>query len=257
MSPTRRRRSGIAQPESGGAAAALARLQQELVATHRLALLGTAAGMIAHEFSNLMQPTLAYAHEALRTRDEALMLKALERTVRQTERSIAISRRLLELAHAAPTKPESCPVRQAVEDALLSMTRPPERDGIEVAVDVDAELRVRAERLMLEQLLLNLLLNSREAVRSRHGHIDIRARRHGKHVIIDVRDDGRGIPALDIEQRINPFLATDCRADPSDWRSVGLGLNVCRLIAQSHGASLQVLPGDGPGCTFRLRWPAA
>ena len=62
VSQSRRRRSSAAQSADVPAATdALGRLQQELVATHRLALLGTASGMIAHEFSNLMTPTLAYA----------------------------------------------------------------------------------------------------------------------------------------------------------------------------------------------------
>jgi two-component system NtrC family sensor kinase len=235
----------------------LSQLESQMLAQHRLALLGTMSAMIAHEFNNLMTPVLAYAKEAARTGLTDLMRKALERTVRQTERAVGVSRRLLELAHGVEALPQACSLRQIVDDAIVSATRPFEKDGIELSVAIDPQIRVRAEPLLLEQVLLNLLLNARQALHDRGGRIRVTADSDGDCVSITVSDSGRGISEDVIHRRINPFLAADASAEADDWQSVGLGLNVCRFIAQRQGARIEADATQNQGCTFRLRWPKA
>lgn len=241
------------------APAVLSQLESQIAAQHRLALLGTMSAMVAHEFNNLMTPVLAYAKEAMHTGQPDLMRKALERTVRQTERAVGVSQRLLELAHGAVARTKACSLRQIVDDAILSATRPFEKDGIELSVAVDPRICVKAEPLLLEQVLLNLLLNARRALHEGGGRIAVSAEPDGEAVIITVSDTGRGIPENDIRQRINPFLASGASAESHDWQSVGLGLNVCRFIAQRQGAHIEAETAHPPqqGCTFRLRWPRA
>lgn len=234
---------------------ALDRLQRELISQHRLALLGTISAMVAHEFNNLMTPALAYAHEAVRSDDAALKQKALERVLRQTERAVTIARKLLELSHAAAPRVEPCLLAEVVSDAILSASRPFDKDGIELTVEIDDDVQVLAERLLLEQVLLNLLLNARQALRGRPGRISVTGRASGDRVLIEVSDNGEGIPREEIEQRLNPFLASTALAEPADWQRVGLGLNVCRTIVQVQGATIQAVPRDGAGCTFQLFWP--
>ncbi len=255
--------SDDSQPLSGRLAeqvpVVLRQLESQIAAQHRLALLGTMSAMVAHEFNNLMTPVLAYAKEAVRTGRSDLMRKALERTVRQTERAVAVSRRLLELAHGAAAQAQACPLRRIVDDAILSATRPFEKDGIELFVSVDPRLRVKAEPLLLEQVLLNLLLNARQALHEGGGRIGVSAEADGDCVIITISDTGRGISEDDIRHRINPFLASSTSAEANDWHAVGLGLNVCRFLAQRQGARIEAdaTPPQQRGCTFRLLWPRA
>lgn len=235
--------------------ATLQALQSELIACQRLALLGSLAAMAAHEFNNLMTPIVARTEAALHGGDVAFMRKTLDRTLTQSQRAIAVSRHLLDLAHCETELGEKCAVAEAVQEAVETATRPFEKDGIHLRVTVPEELEVRARSDLFCQVLLNLLLNARTAMKNREGVLAITAEADDVCVRIDVRDSGKGISPEQIENVFNPFLAADPRARPNDWQEVGLGLSVCRLIAHHHGASLRVLANDGPGCTFRLCWP--
>jgi signal transduction histidine kinase len=222
-----------------------------------MALLGTMSAMAAHEFNNLMTPVVTRAQDALSRDDLPTMRKALDRALVQAQKAIAITRHLLGLAGAGVDEPQAWPVAAAVQEAIETMTRPFEKDGIELRLDLPPELQVRARPILLEQVLLNLLLNARDAMKKRGGPLAITARREGDFVVIDIRDRGTGIPQQQLDQVINPFLASDPRDQPRDWQSVGMGLNVCRTIAHEHGASIQAAANEGAGCTFQIRWPAA
>ncbi|MBW7906787.1 MAG: HAMP domain-containing histidine kinase [Phycisphaerae bacterium] len=250
-------RSAAAGPLADASLDCLDHLQRELLNNHRLALLGTLTGALAHEYNNLMTPVLAFAHEALRQQDAGLMRRALEVAVPQVRRAVDISRKLLDLAHAA--RPAAAPARlkDLVETVIAASVRPFERDNIALEIDVDPFLHVRADPLLFQQMLLNLLLNARRAAQHDAARVRVSARREREHVILDVVDNGAGLSPQDISSRINPFLAGDPRTRPDDWQTVGMGLNVCRLIAQAHAASIEALANAGPGCTFRVRWPAA
>lgn len=134
-------------------------LQSELVACQRLALLGSMAAMVAHEFNNLLTPILARTEAALTQQppDEAFVRKTLERTLSQAQRAMNIARHLLDLAHDGAKPVESCSVAGAVREAVETMARPFEKDGITLELDVPAELQVRAREDLLCQVLLNLL----------------------------------------------------------------------------------------------------
>lgn len=234
---------------------AVAALQEELIACQRLAMLGSLAAMAAHEFNNLVTPIIARAEAALTGDDVPFMRKALDRTLTQAQRAIGLARHLLDLAHSNYHATEQCSVAAAVREAIETAARPFEKDGIELRVVVPEELRVCAREDLLCQVLLNLLLNARQAMRGRSGTLAITATAGGDRVQVDVRDSGKGLAPDFIANVLNPFLAADPRRCPQDWQKVGLGLSVCRMIAYHHGATLQALPNDGPGCTFRLRWP--
>ena len=253
--------SRCAQPLAGGNPdidALIQGLQEELIACQRLAALGSITAMVTHEFNNLLTPIMARAEAALMDGgDVAMMRKALERTLVQSQRALSVTRHLLDLVHDGPRPAQACSVACAVREAVATLTRPLEKDGIELRVSVPEDLQVCAREDLLCQVLLNLLLNARQAMKGIEGTLSITAVGRGDRVEIDVRDSGKGIPHDTFQHLINPFLAADPRARPNDWQQVGLGLSVCRIIAHHHGASLQGVPNDGRGCTFRLHWPAA
>jgi len=233
-------------------------LQQELIACQRLALLGSLTAMVTHEFNNLLTPIMARAEAALLSGDDlAFMRKALERTLVQSRRAKAVAELLLELAHRQQRPLESCSVAEAVREAVETMARPLEKDGIQLQVAVPEELRVRAHFDLLCQVLLNLLLNARRSMQDAGGMISITAVADGDKARIEVRDSGKGIPRDVLDKTINPFLAADPQQTPNDWQQVGLGLSVCRTIARSHGATIAAMANEGRGCTFQLCWPIA
>jgi signal transduction histidine kinase len=236
--------------------ARIRQLEDENIALQRLAQLGSRAAMIAHEFNNLMTPIMARAQLALQQGDAATTQKALDCAFAYSQKAIGITNSILGLTHPDADQPQHCDVASAVQQALDICVRPPDRDGITLQLDLPPGLTVAARPLMLEQVLLNLILNARAAMRGRSGLLAISSRREGAVVRIDVSDTGTGMPAAHIEHVVNPFLAADPLHDSGDWRDVGLGLNVCRTIARQHGASLRIRLNEGIGCTVELRWPA-
>jgi C4-dicarboxylate-specific signal transduction histidine kinase len=234
-------------------------LQEELIACQRLALLGDMTAMIAHEYNNLLTPVAVRAEAALMNpADGEFVRRSLEQIRRQARRAIAVSAHLLQLAHRSARPTESCSVAAAVRDALDTMTRPLDKDGIVLHVSVPEDLHVVARAELLSQLLLNLFLNARRAMeKQRVGTLSVKATSSGENVQIDVRDSGCGVPRDQLENVFNPFLAADPFENSTDWQQVGLGLSVCRMIAHHHGARIQGLANDDRGCTFRLWWPVA
>lgn len=223
----------------------------------RQIILGRLAPIIVHEFNNLMTPVLARAQDAL-TRDDAVATrKALSVTVQQTDRAMRFARRVLELAGDDGPAAENRSLRELIEASIESMVRPLEKDGVELRVDVPDDPRIAARPLLFVQMMLNLLMNARAAMAGGRGRISISAARDGGVVIIDVGDTGVGMSPEMLRDVINPFLAADPDANAGDWRSVGLGLHVCRLVARQHGASIRALRNEDSGCTFKITWPAA
>ncbi|MBU0640648.1 MAG: HAMP domain-containing histidine kinase [Planctomycetes bacterium] len=238
--------------------ATIQQLQNQLVIYHQLALAGTVAMMVAHELNNILTPVMARAQDAISRNDSAAMRKTVERTLTMTEKATAIVKRQLHSARRDEQPPEPYNVGAAVAEALETMARAPAKDNIDLRLSIPKELSVLARPIELEQVLLNLLYNARNALKdARGGWLHVSAKRDGDQVVIDVHDSGRGIAPERIRKVINPFLAADPKADPKDWRAVGIGLNVCRLIAHRHGATVEVVAENDDGCTFRLRWPAA
>jgi signal transduction histidine kinase len=233
-------------------------LQAQLVACQRLALLGGMAAMVVHEFNNLLTGIMGRVQLALADGDDpAFVRKNMERALAQAQRAKSVTQLLQALAHDEPQPMEACSLAASVREAIETLTRPVEKDGLALRVDVSEELCVRACPDLLCQVLLNLLLNAREAMKDTGGTLSVIATADGDRVQIDIRDGGRGIPRELLDNVFNPFLAADPHTRPCDWHQVGLGLNVCRMIARQHGATLQALANEGRGCTFRLCWPAA
>lgn len=232
-------------------------LEQELIACQRLAMLGNLAAMAAHEFRNLMTPIVARCEAALTTDDAAFTRKAVERALTQAQRAIAVTGHLLDYAHDTAKPVETCSVAEAVREAIETQTRPLEKDGIQLTVAVPAELQVRAQPDLFCQVLLNLLVNARQAMKDMRAALTVSAQQEGAHVAIRVRDSGRGFPREKLDNVLNPFLAAEPTDRVSDWHDVGLGLSVCRMIARRHQATIHAEANEGPGCTFVLRWPSA
>ena len=233
-------------------------LQAQLLACQRLALLGSMVAMVVHEFNNLLTPIVARAEAALlNPADVSYMQKTVERALVQGQRAMAVMAHLLDLARDGERPVAACGVADVVREAIATMTRPLDKDGIELRLSVPEHLRVLARDQLLCQVLLNLLLNARDAMKGHAGSLSISATACDDQVQLDIRDSGRGIPQEQLDRVINPFLAAEPGSDAGDWHQVGLGLNVCRLIARHHGATLCGLANAEGGCTFRLRWPAA
>lgn len=220
------------------------RLRGQLAESHRLSMLGIAAGMIAHEVNNILTPVLGYAKAALaRPEDAALVRKALERSASAAKRASGIAEAVLAVAKGGGVQPDECEIAVCITTALQNLGRELNQDGITVSIEVPAGRRVAISATALEQILLNLLLNAREAMMPGGGELTVRVREcstWNTHATIEISDTGKGIP-LHLRDRVfEPFVSS---------RGSGLGLALCRTLVEAAGGSIRVEPRQGGGTT--------
>lgn len=246
----------------------LQHIRAELTHSHRLATLGTLTSTIAHEYNNILTPVISYAQFALSNPDDPeLMRKSIEKSLSGALRAAQISSSLLgfarEEADAGPAD-----LNGVVQETLACLARPPEKDGIELHLDLP-EVQVAMSALNLQQVLMNLILNARKAMRRTGGALTIRGCVEGDHVLLDVADTGPGI-SWEMQPRLFEPFATQ-PADPEyaasaelgqtnesmGERSTGLGLCICRDLLRQADGSIDVTSTPGEGATFHLTLPLA
>jgi two-component system NtrC family sensor kinase len=128
--------------------------------------------------------------------------------------------------------------------------------GIEAEVRLDPALPALAcDASQIQQVVLNLVMNAAEAKRSSgRGHVVVTTRRSedGHAVLLEVADDGQGIPRENLDRIFDPFFTTK-----EEGRSLGLGLSVVYGIVEAHGGTIDVHSVMGQGTTFSVRLPLA
>ncbi len=265
-----------------------------LARSHRLQTMGTIAAIIAHEFNNILTPVISYCQMGLKSLDDrAFTEKALTRALAGAERAATISNSMLGFARD-DAEQGWCEVNQVLTETLNCIARPPERDGIQLAADIDISLYPAIGCVPLQQVLLNLILNAREAMKGRSGQLMIRGRRAEDAVEIDVIDSGPGIPKDMCQSIFTPFVSrrpadvkdlsesttSDSMTEASsgdtstdahipegshtsqqetvdEKRGTGLGLTICRDLVEGAGGTIEILKTDSTGTTFRIVLPWA
>ena len=235
-------------------------LQEELVQANKLAVLGQISAGVAHEINQPVAAIRTYAETAVRLLDRDRPEPAREnlRTIAElTERIRLITDELRAFARKAPREAGEARVEDAVAGALLLTTATLKRGGVRVERRGDAAgLVVAAQRLRLEQVLVNLLQNAAEALA---GTPDPRVRIAVSHrdgeVVVEVSDNGPGVSEAMAQGLFTPF-STD------KPQGLGLGLVISRDIVREFGGVLEHASGpDSPrphrGAVFRLTLKAA
>ena len=225
-------------------------LRAQLHRSQRLATVGTMAAMVAHEFNNILTPMINYARMAA-DGDESMRDKAIRCAFECSDRASSICRALLDVTGEGPDDPQRALLCELVDVVIAAMARDPGKDGVRLIKKIPADLAVTTRTAELKQVLLNLLLNAREAVAGGgHGQsISIRAERYDDQLRLEVADTGVGIAPEDIDRIFEPFFTT--KGD----RGTGLGLAVCRQIVESLGGRLTVRSQERKGTCFTVSLP--
>lgn len=232
-------------------------LQQELAQIEALANIGTASYMIAHEINNLLTPPASYAALALRNRaDASLAEKALRKTVQNCERATKVMESMLAMANGQVQQKKEVPLASLVEEVFDCLCRDFAKDGITVEVRIPEDLVVWAVPVQIQQVLMNLILNARDAMLPRGGILTIKARESAENVHIEVVDTGSGIEPGDLENIFNSFFTTKTNeGSKSTYSGCGLGLAFCRKIAEAHEGCISVESKPSEGSTFKISLP--
>ncbi len=238
-------------------------VKQQLTESQRLATIGTIAAVIAHEFNNLLTPVVSYSQYALQSAeseepDLELIRKALSKAFQGSTKAGRICQSMLGLARGQSSL-SVISVQELVDETLTVLARDPRKDGIALRVHVEPDLMIEGDMVQLEQVLLNLLINARQAMLGRGGSITIKAGRteDATEARIQVIDTGPGIPEKLLPRIFEPFFTTKGTAQKGEAKGTGLGLAIVREIMEHHRGRVEVQSEAGRGSTFSLYLPLA
>ncbi len=236
----------------------MASLQDQVQRLQRMASLGTVAAMLAHEFNNLLTPIISYSQYALSRDDPALLRTAVEKTHGSAERLSTLCGRILGLATDDRMGPTDTKIKPLLLEAVGCLGRDLDKDSIALSVEAPNDLTARVRPAALRQILFNLVLNARQAMLEMGGKLTLTARSTtDDRVQITVSDTGPGIRPEHIDRIFEPFFTTKQHENKPDRGGVGLGLHVCRQLAEEQDGSMAVVSKPGRGATFTLLLPVS
>jgi signal transduction histidine kinase len=241
----------------------LSSVKEQLTESQRLATIGTIAAVIAHEFNNLLTPIVSYSQFALQsaeseTPDMGLIKKALGKAFGASSKAGKICNSMLSLARGDSTF-GAISVQKLVDEVLMVLARDPQKDGIALRVQVQPDLSVEGDEIQLEQVLLNLLINARQAMLGKGGSLWVKAATvDGEDELrIQVIDTGPGIPEKLLPKIFQPFFTTKGTTKRGEAKGTGLGLAICKEIIEHHHGRIEVQSEVGKGTTFNIYLPMA
>jgi len=222
-----------------------------------LANIGVNTSMIAHEINNLLTPLGSYASLALDNFDDkGLTEKALRKTARNCERAVKIMESILAVADGKSQEKKDTALAGLVEEIFSCLGRDFSKDGITLDIRIDRDLTIWAVPIEIQQGLMNLILNAREAMLPRGGVLTIEATESGDKVRIKVCDSGCGIEPGDLEKVFEPFFTTkkseESQREPS---GSGLGLAFCKKVVEAHGGCIWAESEADKGTVFTITLP--
>jgi two-component system sensor kinase FixL len=236
------------------------RHQAELAHVSRVSLMGEMAAGLAHELSQPLTAIIAYARGCLRllagsVAEPALLNEGVTEVVQQAQRAGDVLDRLREFIRGGEFRPTLTAIEPLI-NAAVSLTRwQAIQQNVEIEAKADPGLPVvLADRIQIEQVLLNLLRNAMDAMEAADTQwrsIVVKARRKSHYAIeISVSDSGPGIAAEMTDTIFEPFVTTKPLG-------MGMGLSISRTIIESHGGSLRMIGGSRSGATFVFDLPVA
>jgi PAS domain S-box-containing protein len=232
-------------------------LEAQIAHTNRLSMLGELTASIAHEINQPIGATIASAGAGRRwlDREQPALQQARDAFTRieadgKRAADIIAGLRAFYKKEASPQR-VSIDVNGVVREMLVLLRGEADRHSVSMRTELAADLpAARANRVQLQQVLMNLMVNGMEAMKEHGGELKIRTESVGRELKVSVSDTGTGISAEQKDQIFNAFVTTKASG-------TGLGLAISRTIIESHEGRLWVEPGTGAGATFCFTLPAA
>ncbi len=230
------------------------RMQKQLAQSEKMSSLGQLISGVAHELNNPLATLLGYAQLLRPQANDSKQAQQLDILRREADRCRRIVHNLLSFARRR--EPESRPVslNEVVEQAVALLAYHMRVHDIAVQVELSSELpAMRGDAHELQQVMVNLLTNAQQAIREvrERGAIEIRTSAvEDGGIVLDIVDDGPGIPETTRQRIFDPFFTTKPAGD-----GTGLGLSLVYGIVSAHGGKIEALGREPHGTTFRLQFP--
>jgi PAS domain S-box-containing protein len=227
-------------------------LQADLAHTNRVSMLGELAASISHELKQPISAAMANAQASLRwlkreQPDLNQACRSAEAIVKDGRLAADIIDRLRSLYKKTPPQRESVDVDEIIGEMVLLMRSEANEYAVSIRTDLAADLpKITADRVQLQQVLMNLILNGIEAMKETGGVLTVKTEQgEGGQVLISVSDTGVGLPAGSADEIFNAFFTTKPQGS-------GMGLAISRSIVEAHGGRLWATSHDGPGVTVHF-----
>jgi PAS domain S-box-containing protein len=233
----------------------LRQLESDLAHFNRVSMMGELAASVAHEIKQPIAAAVMNAKTCSRwlQRDEpdvAEACAAVSRMVADATRAVDIVERVRSLYRRGTPSRELVNANEIIREMSVLLYDKADQSSVSIRTDLDAGVTpIAADRVQLQQVLMNLMLNGIEAMKDTGGELLVTSKRTDDgRLLISVSDSGVGLPVKEPERIFETFFTT--KAEGS-----GMGLPISRKIVESHGGRLWASAGAGRGATFQFTLP--
>jgi len=237
---------------------ALHKTQAELAHVTRVTTMGELVASIAHEVNQPLGAIVTNGSALLRllsreTPDLDKSREVIGRMINDGMRASEVIKRIRDLLHKAPPEKARLNINETVQEVIELVSSDVLRSKVKLQAELGADLPpVVGDRIQLQQVILNLILNAKDAMRAVQSHprellITTLKSKSGE-VVVAVRDSGTGLDPKDADRIFDPFFTTKAEG-------MGLGLSISRTIIEAHGGTLWAKPNEGKGATIQFTLP--
>ena len=232
----------------------LRQLEDDLAHINRVSMLGEMAASLAHEIKQLIAAAITSANTCIEwlahvppNLDRARA--AATRIDRYGNRAAQIIDRTRSLYKKSPSQRELVDVNGIVQEMLTLLKGEADRCSVAMRTELAAELpKIIADRVQLQQVFMNLMLNAIEAMQDSGGELTMKSQLQDGQLLFSVSDTGVGLPTEKVEQIFSAFFTTKPQGS-------GMGLAISRSIVESHGGRLWAAANGRQGATFHFTLP--
>jgi len=235
----------------------LRQLEADLAHINRVSMMGELTASLSHELRQPLTAAIANAHACVLwlSRDKPDLEEAREATlriIRDSSGAAEIIDRTRELYKKSPPRRESVEVNEIVGEMLVLLRGETNRYSIAVSKELAADLpKITADRVQLQQVFMNLMLNGIEAMKDLGGELTVKSQLcPDGQLMISISDTGVGLPAEKADHIFDAFFTTKSQGS-------GMGLAITRSIVESHGGHLWATANSAQGATFHFTLPTA
>ena len=235
----------------------LRQAQADLAHINRVSMMGELAASLAHEIKQPIAAALMDAKTCVRwlrrdTPDVAEGCEAALRMINDATRAAEVINRVRSLYRRDTSDRELLDVNEIIREMSVLLRDKANRTSVSIRTEFDSGLPlIAADRVQLQQVLMNLILNGIEAMKDANGELTITSKRTADgQLLVSVSDSGIGLPMGEVDRIFAPFFTTK-------EQGTGIGLSISRRIIESHGGRLWACANTGRGATFQFTLPTA
>jgi len=235
-------------------------MNQQIVETGKLASVGELAAGIAHEINNpvaIMVEEAGWIEDLLEEEEfkEGENLSEFKRALKQIRtqgrRCKEITHKLLSFARKTDSRIQDVQLNDLIEELIALSAQRAKFANVDITLNLQENLPIlHVSQIELQQVLLNLISNALDAMEKTGGTLNVSSELEGDYIVMEVADNGPGIPGANLARIFDPFFTTK-----PVGKGTGLGLSICYGIIKKMGGDIEVRSTLDAGATFRVKMP--